>query len=231
MGNDISSGNARLAVSVEAPHREYAGVRTDFMVERWDEDQTRWLHRTLKLAYGAGCPEPVKADFLRHSIKPYETTIEENCNLIVVAGWAALLGGVAGTTITNKFSATQGRIGVGTSSTAAASSQTTLVGDTGGASTTSYFQLCGAGPTLSTAATPCTMVFTATFGTGNANFAWNEFGTDNWNASGVTATGLGANEVFFNRGVSAQGTKASGQTWTATETLSFGFPSGAGTVN
>jgi hypothetical protein len=75
------------------------------------------------------------------------------------------------------------------------------------------------------------MVFTATFGTGNANFAWNEFGTDNWNTSGVTSTGLGATDIFFNRGVSAQGTKASGQTWTATETLSFGFPSGAGTVN
>jgi hypothetical protein len=228
---DISAGGAKLAVSVEAPHREYAGVRTDFMVERWDEEQTVWAHNRLMLQFGELHPEPVKIDFANLGVKPYMITVEENCNLIVVAGWAALFGGVAGTTITNKFSATQGRIGVGTSSTAAASSQTTLVGDTGGSSTTSQFVLCGAAPTLSTAATPCTMVFTATFTGTLANFAWNEFGTDNWNVSGVTATGLGANEVFFNRGVSAQGTKASGQTWTATETLSFGFPSGAGTVN
>jgi hypothetical protein len=226
---DISAGGAKLAVSVEAPHREYAGVRTDFMVERWDAEQTQWVASRFS-NYPPGW-EPKANAFRALGVKPYLTTIEENCNLIVVAGWAALFGGVAGTTITNKFSATQGRIGVGTSSTAAASSQTTLVGDTGGASTTSQFVLCGATPTLSTAATPCTMVFTATFTSLLANFAWNEFGTDNWNVSGVTATGLGANEVFFNRGVSAQGTKASGQTWTATETLSFGFPSGAGTVN
>jgi len=235
MGKDISAGGNHLAVSVLAPHNDYAGVRTDFMVRRWDEEQTQWALReaTRRLFNDDPRPgfEPTHRTFEMLGLEPYSVTEELNCNLIVVAGWAALLGGVAGTTITNKFSATQGRIGVGTSSTAAASSQTTLVGDTGGGSTTSYFALCGAGPTLSTAATPCTMVFTATFTGANANFAWSEFGTDNWNAAGVTATGLGVNEVFFNRGVSAQGTKASGQTWTATETLSFGFPSGAGTVN
>ena len=230
MAGDFSAAGDYLRVAVQTPAFDYAGVRTDFMVERWDEDAVRWLHRTLKLCYGAGAPEPVKSDFVRHKIKPDLITVERDCNLIVIAGWAALLGGVAGTTITNKFSATQGRIGIGTATTAASSVQTTLVGDTGSGSTTSYFALCGAAPTISTAQTPATLIFTATFGTTVANFAWNEFGTDNWNAAGVTATGLGANEVFFNRGVSAQGTKQSGQIWTATETLVFGYPANTGQV-
>jgi hypothetical protein len=62
-----------------------------------------------------------------------------------------------------------------------------------------------------------------------ANFAWNEFGSDAGTADSVSNATTGG--TFFNRGVSAQGTKASGQTWTATETISFGFPSGAGTVS
>lgn len=227
MTGEYSAGGDHLSVAVLAPHREYAGVRTDLMVERWDAEQTAWAHEKLGLFPSR---DLTPRHFAQAGVKPYSVTVERNCNLIVLAGWTALLGGIAGTTITNKFSSTFGRIGVGTSTTAASPAQTTLVGDTGSASTTSYFALCGAAPTISTVATPATLVFTATFGGTVANFAWNEFGTDNWNAAGVTATGLGANEVFINRGVSVQGTKQSGQTWTATETLSFGFPSGSGAV-
>jgi len=144
-------------------------------------------------------------------------------------GWVALLGGVAGTTMSPKFGAANGRIGVGTSSTAAAFAQTTLQGDTGAASTTSYFKLVSGAPTIATGSAPATLTFTAVFGTAVANFAWQEFGTDAGTADSVSNATTGG--TFFNRGVSAQGTKASGQTWTATETISFGYPSGAGTVS
>jgi hypothetical protein len=76
---------------------------------------------------------------------------------------------------------------------------------------------------------PATLVFAATFGTSVANFAWAEFGIDNFTASSVTTQATGS--VFINHGISSQGTKASGQTWNMTATLNFGFPSGAGTVN
>lgn len=232
MGNDTSAAWERVDVLVTNPLSKDTGAcATDIKVERWDEQATAWAWNKARERYGNRHPEPVRDLFVALGIVPDLITIEKNCNMVVLGGWAALLGGVGGTSITNKFSATQGRIGFGTSSAAVAATQTFLQGDTGSSSTTSYYALCGAGPTISTASAPATMVFTASFGGSVANFAWNEFATDNWNVAGVTAQSLGVNEVFFNRGVSSQGTKASGQTWAVTETLSFGFPSGSGTVS
>jgi hypothetical protein len=223
----IAAGSERLTVAAASPSHDTAGVRTDFMVQRFDEDATRWAQRRLALPGNV----TVSARLFRLlGIKSYHTSIDEDCNRILLGGWAAMLGGIAGTTITNKFSTTFGRIGAGTSTAAASATQTSLQGDTGSGSTTSYYQVCGTAPVIVTASTPATMTFTASFGGSVANFAWNEFATDNWNASGVTAQGLGANEVVINRGVSSQGSKATGQTWVATETISLGFPSGSGTV-
>lgn len=230
--------NTPMTLAVPGPPAaERLRIWTTFRVDRWDAEQTQWAWRYHELPPahllrpGFALKPFHFATAGKGGIKPYSTTIDEDCNLVVLGGWAAILGSIAGTSVTNKFSATQGRIGVGTSSAAAAATQTYLQGDTGAASTTSYYQLVSSAPTISTAASPATLVFTASFGTATANFAWNEFGTDNWSASGVTAQGLGANEVFYNRGVSAQGTKSSGQTWTATETWNCGYPSGAGTVS
>jgi hypothetical protein len=62
-----------------------------------------------------------------------------------------------------------------------------------------------------------TLTFQATFGTADGNMAWNEWGIDFGTASGNTVTA-----PLFNRKAGiAQGTKASGQTWTATGVLTF----------
>jgi hypothetical protein len=232
---EFAAGSERLSVGVGLGLSDFAGrISTSFNVKRYDEEMASYA--MAKLGYGDWLPPLTSRgitpdEFASVGIRPYSETQEDDCNLVVQAGWVALLGGIAGTSITNKFSATQGRIGVGTGATAAAYANTTLVGDTGGSSTTSYFQLVSSAPTIATGSSPPTLVLVAAFAGGNANFAWAEFGSDNWNASGVTSTGLGANDIFFNRGVSSQGTKASGQVWTATETISFGYPSGAGTVS
>jgi hypothetical protein len=217
-----------LNVGVGTALAEPLMIKTTFRVDRWDAEQVEWAQRKLGLVPSRTLS---RSAFAQAGVKPYLTTVEHDCNLVTLAGWAALLGSVGGTSITNKFSATNGRIGIGTGSTAVAATDTALTGDTGGASTTSYYQLCGASPVITTASAPSTMVFTASFGNTVANFAWNEFGTDNYTASGVTTTGLGVNFLLFNHGLSAQGTKPSGQTWTATETFTCGFPSGAGTVS
>jgi hypothetical protein len=231
MSNPRMVGAAdRMAVGVLAPHDDAGAVRTDFMVQRWDGEQTDWVAARVR---DSGRFRPgidlVPSIFKLYKVEPYSVTIDENCNLIVQNGWIALLGGVAGTTMSPKFGAANARVGVGTSSTAAAYAQTTLIGDTGGASTTSYFKLCSGAPTISTGSSPPTLVFSSVFGTAVANFAWQEFGTDAGTADSVSNATTGG--TFFNRGVSSQGTKAAGQTWTATETISFGFPSGAGTVS
>jgi hypothetical protein len=231
MSGDYSGASERLSVHVDTPMRDFVAVRTSFNVKRWDAEQTDWAARNLrKFRERPPWWEPQGSHFAQLGVAPYSETQDDDCNLVVQNGWVSLLGGIAGTTIAAKYSATNGRIGVGTSATAAAYAQTYLQGDTGSASTTSYYQLCGVAPTIVTATTPPTLTFTATFATGVANFAWAEFGTDNGSASGVYLNGLAGGFVLLNRGVSAQGTKVSGQTWTATEIITFGYPSGAGTL-
>jgi hypothetical protein len=211
--------------------RELATVRTDILVRRWDADQTAWTQNKMAASWNpqAFSRGPDAVDFDLYGVRPYSVTQHVDCNLLTHAGWGALLGGIAGTTIGTKFSGSAGRIGVGTSSTAATAADTALGGDTGGSSTTSYYALVSGAPVITSSVEPATLVFTATFGTSVANFAWNEFGIDNGTASSVTTTSTGY--VFINHGISAQGTKASGQTWNLTATLNFGYPSGNGTLN
>ena len=223
MSKDINGGADKLTVAVLAPHHDTAAAKTDFQVERWDADATQWLARRLR-SLGEWRPgmDLTPALFARHQVAPYSVTVHENCNMVLQAGWVALLGGIAGTSITTKWSSTVGRIGIGDSSTAAAYAQTDLQ-----ASTNKFYQLVSGAPTIATGSAPATLTFTAVFAGGNANYAWQEFVCDEGTASNtgpVVATCL-------NRGVSAQGTKAAGQTWTATATISFGFPSGSGTVS
>jgi hypothetical protein len=208
-------------------HRDIAAITPSFHVERWDAEQVEWVRERSIAPPGW---EPDAAYFRRLGVRPYSVTHDYDCNMFLQAGYVALLGGIAGTSIVNKFSATFGRIGVGTSTTTATYADTHLTGDTGGSSTTSYYMTCGAVPTLVTSSSPPTMTFTASFATGVANFAWNEFGTDNYNTAGVTTQSL-SNVIFINHGISPQGIKVSGQIWTATEVLTFGVPTGAGTVS
>src|ERR1700693_4950934 len=235
MSHSIEGAAERIGVGVHAPLLDHVPVQTTFAVQRWDAEQTGWLTGKYARDWGGLPPRPdfafTPAHFAQYNVAPYSTTREEDCNLVVQQGWVWLLGGVAGTTMGTKFGAANGRIGVGTSKTAAAHTPTYLQGDTRSSSTTSYYQLVSGAPVISTGSTPPTLVFSASFGTGVANFAWAEFGTDNGTTSGVYLNGLAGGFLLFNRGVSAQGTKASGQTWTATETVSFGYPSGSGTVS
>jgi hypothetical protein len=210
--------------------RDSVIVRTDFRVRKWDEDQTRWATHRLGLRPGADVTPRDFALAGPGGVAPYSDNTDYDCNLVVKNGWIALLGGIAGTSITTKFSGTAGRIGVGTVNTAATYADTFLGGDTGSASTTSYYKLVSGAPVIATVTSPPTLTFSATFGTAVANFAWAEFGTDNYTADGVFLNGLGGTTIFFNHGISNQGTKVSGQTWTATETISFGYPSASGVV-
>lgn len=202
-------------------HAELAAVSTSLLIRKWDEEQTAWTLRkadrdALFLLREGNNVNIRPETFSYYGVQPAEVWQQDNVNNVLQAGWAALLGSIAGTSITTKWSATVGRIGVGDSSTAVAFTQTDLQ-----ASTNKFYQLISGAPTISTASSPATLVFAATFGTGNANYAWNEFITDEGTASNTGPVVA----VCLNRGVASMGTKASGQTWTATETIQFGFAS------
>jgi hypothetical protein len=119
-------------------------------------------------------------------------------NLLLNAGinqiWC-LVCGTGGT----QFSAANGYIAVGTSTTAENATQTALVA-TGASLATATMD-----STYPTYGTSQKATWRSTFGTGVANFAWNEIAVLN------AAAG-----TLMNRKVQAMGTKASGTTWVAT---------------
>ena len=142
--------------------------------------------------------------------QPYEVN-DVPGNLLTTAGIgriATLL--TAGTG--NLISSTTARVGVGNGAGTAAIGDTDLSASAGSANR--WFQTC-------TVTTPSNVLtFAATFGSSDGNFAWNEFGIDIGTAT--VTSGNTVNAVLLNHKTSiAQGTKASGQTWTATATVTF----------
>lgn len=127
--------------------------------------------------------------------KPY-ATLESKPNLLLTAGATALFNRLAGLGSVTAFDGTNGRLCVGNGNTAAAVGQTDLQG---GSKTRKVFD---AAPTISTN----TYTAVTTFGTGDANYAWEEAGVAN-SASGA---------VLLNRVAQSFGTKNSSLTWVLT---------------
>lgn len=124
-------------------------------------------------------------------------------NLLLNEGITALLNLLLGNAETN-FGSANAYIGVGDSATVESAAQTDLQ-----AATNKAYQAMEAGyPIVSNQ----TVTWRAVFGSADANFAWNEFTVAN------ASSGTGDN---LNRKVSAQGTKASGQTWTVDLSVTF----------
>lgn len=132
----------------------------------------------------------------------YET-VEFEGNLLLNEGITQLLNLLIGATATN-YNAANARIGVGDSATAAAPTQTGLI-----AVTNRFWRPMDATfPQVSGQ----TVSYRATFGSAEANFAWNEFTIVN------TADDTGQNLC---RRVQTMGVKASGTTWVVTVTITI----------
>lgn len=143
--------------------------------------------------------------------------IEREGNLLMYGGasclWQTLIGN--GTTSSGQaltyFNNAQAAIGVGDSNTAAAATQTNLQ-----AASNKLRKAMDATYPMHTDATTsgaASIVFRSTFATGDANFAWQEWGVFN---SAVDATGR-----MLNRKVESLGTKTSAATWQFTVTLTL----------
>lgn len=127
--------------------------------------------------------------------------VETAPNLFLTAGITEVLKLATGATAT-AFSSSNARLCVGDSSTSAAAGQTDLQ-----ASTNKLRKLVDGTPSVSTNS----VTFTATFGTGDANFAWHEVGVANAASSGA----------MWSRTVADLGTKSSAASWVLTWTLSI----------
>jgi hypothetical protein len=126
---------------------------------------------------------------------PYEVSEVEG-NLLLNEGIGEVLDIICGLGSPTVYSNANAQLGVGDSNAAESASQTDLQ-----ASTNKTWKAMESGyPTR----TSQTVTFRSVFGSSDANYTWAEFSIRN----GASA------DKNLNRKVSAQGTKASGQTWT-----------------
>jgi hypothetical protein len=128
--------------------------------------------------------------------RPFEVS-EFDGNLLLNEGIGELLDIGCGLGSPTAFSNAAAYLGVGDSSTAESASQTGLQA----ATNKLYKAMQASYPQRSSQ----TVTWRAVFASSDANFSWNEF---------TVANGSSDSAKNLNRKVSAQGTKASGQTWT-----------------
>jgi len=134
--------------------------------------------------------------------QPYES-VEIEGNLLLNEGITELMDLLTGAAAT-AFNNANSYLGVGDSATAAAAGQTGLQAATNKlykAMEATYPQIAGQ-----------TITWRSVFGSTDANWSWNEFTVANGNSDAA---------ANLNRKVSAQGTKASGQTWTLDLDITF----------
>lgn len=147
---------------------------------------------------------------------PFEV-LEREGNLLLIGGasllWEFLVGNGVNTTGNALcfFNNANAQIGVGDSSTAAADTQTDLQA----ASNKTYKAMDATYPqhTDSTSVVGAkSITLRATFGTADANYAWNEW---------VVKNGTGGSSRCLNRKAESLGTKTSAASWVFTVTLSL----------
>jgi hypothetical protein len=178
------------------------------------KEKIQWhAHWTIRKFVG-DFPGMTPEEIMAAGVKPYETLeVDGNCLLndgINNILTPALIGGSY-----TAINTTNGCIGVGNGTTAAAATQTALQGSS-----------CQWVIVTSTSGTGSSqqLVLQASFGSSYGNFAWSEISAASTTTPGSlpsSATTPPSTAHILNRLVSSMGTKSSGSTWTATLTITF----------
>lgn len=206
--HESARGSDRLRVTADMGVADQCHARTHWLIDRWDADAVAWAEKATD-----GLAHLDKFLFERYKIAPYLTT-EIHGNLITTVGLnrlGSLLIAGGGQAITN----TSARIGAGNGAGTAAVGDTDLSASSG--SSNRWFQVMAATyPQQSNGV----LTLQSSFASADGNFAWNEFGIDVGTPTVSSGSTVGA--LLFNHKTSiAQGTKAAGQVWTATATITF----------
>lgn len=198
------------AASSEAVSARWTCV-TDF--DKWDADQTRYVQDATGLFH------PQAAQFEALGVTPVEHIhIPAPANRLTTVGLDAMTKQLIGTAA-RPWDNTHTGLAVGDSATADAIGNTDLSGT---ASTGVYYMSMDA--TYPTQANGV-LTLKATYGSGIAEYAWNEYGAT-INTGTVTvmagATSKNANYTLLNRKApAALGTKGAGTTWAFTMSLTI----------
>ena len=142
------------------------------------------------------------------AVEPYEV-LEREGNLLVYGGASALWDLLIGAGNVTAFNNSNAYIGVGDSNTAAAATQTDLQAASNKVRVGMEASYPSHTDGTSDGSDDC--VFRSVFGTGSANFDWEEWAVFNASTAGR----------MLNRKVETLGTKTSAAAWTFTVTLSL----------
>lgn len=179
--------------------------RAHARVDKWSPDQVGWCQRR------SGIMSPSSAELGLIVGRPDEVTEWEG-NLLCNGGIQRMLDlliGAGGQAMTNTWA----RLGVGNGAGTAAAGDTDLSASAG-TSNRFFGAMLATFPSRSAQ----TLSFKSDYATGDANFAWNEWGVDNGGA-GASTQGATVGAPLLNHKTSAAlGTKASG-VWTLTATV------------
>jgi hypothetical protein len=171
---------------------EFLSHKTKFWIDKWEFDPEIRAEAEAFLKNG-GSVEAAKERFggyIRRDFIDGNLLLNEGINAV----WTLVAGGSE-----TAYNNANTEIGVGDSTTAEAATQTDLQ-----AATNKLFKAMDA--SFPTYGTSQKITFRATFGSSEANYAWQEFSVRNGNTANKN----------LNRKVSNQGTKTSGQTWQVT---------------
>jgi hypothetical protein len=194
------------------------------LIEKYSPEQTAFAERTLAgefspLAISKG-HDPAYRTALRAALRstgdPEDGTAEGYGNLLTTAGLDAITKLLIATGSPQAFSGpTRAIVGVGATATAAAIGDTALGADGGSA----YYQGCdSSNPTQANGV----ITTIATFASGNANFAWAEWGWATCTAAitpGATLASVATGTKLWSHKIQSLGTKASGASWVFTGVL------------
>ncbi len=174
--------------------KERIGWRAHWRLDKF-HDPTGEIARVLQ----AGLP---MAEALQRYKDAFLGTEEWMQNLALNVGLQNLIDIICGIGTTTLYNNANARLGVGSDATAAAATQTDLLdaSPTWKAMDATYPQRSNQ-----------TAEWRATFGSAEANKAWEEYAVDNGSSA----------HKLLNRKVESKGTKSSGETWTLSLQVSF----------
>lgn len=189
--------------------RRHEGVqwKSSSTVEKFSPDQV--VYATALLGH-----EPTGTELLALVGTPEDgIVIDPTSNLLTTAGLGritSLIIGGGGQAAT----ATAARVGVGNSSTAASAGQTDLQASSG-AGNRQFNTMEATYPQASAGV----LTFKASYASGEALFAWAEWGIDI--GTPTVSAGTTVNALLLNRKVADNGTKATGSVWAFTVTITL----------
>lgn len=212
---DVVHGGDAGAVAVLVRGDETVRWTAHGKVEKFDLDAIELARKVFKLGPDV---HPTGAQ-LQAVATPYETR-HVHGNLLTRLGRKRLIDRLVGTASNQALDATHTRIGVGNGNTAAADTDTDLAAASGAGNR--QFELVDSVPTVGSGASSGVFTAIATFETGDANFAWEEWGVDGGTADGTTVTSEGnTTPGLCNRKVQSLGTKTSAAAWVFTITVTI----------